>query len=116
MEDKFIYAFNVKCAKFLGMEQTKNDPELFWDYDSTENRKIRVIDMKFYFSWDWLMKVVEKILDIEITNDARVQDDFFWLRRRMAESIGRVDMEKSVVTIDKLLDLISENNSSNMLA
>jgi hypothetical protein len=57
---------NKLIAKFAGYEQC-GKPEWEYSYCMIEGKSHREDELKFHTSWDWLMPVVEKIRDVQIS-------------------------------------------------
>lgn len=71
LTQEWITQFNKKCAEFLGSE-LKNDGQFdYWTYDHLgfDPMKIRGSswvsgNFEFHSDWNWIMEVVEKIVEI----------------------------------------------------
>lgn len=66
---------NELIADFMGFKKDSDQLYLIDDYDirgEEEYQATYVSEMKFHFSWDWLIKVIEKIYNDFSIDDERV--------------------------------------------
>jgi hypothetical protein len=87
MKPEVLNAKNEMIAKFLGYTLEPCNNGLAWDHHNKPeiinlpfsfHGELRRINLKFDISWDWLMPVVRKIVELCIDNaSVETEDDLF---------------------------------------
>ncbi|MDA9302834.1 hypothetical protein N9Q25_00410 [bacterium] len=105
---------NKVIAEFMGMTYgDPNDDSVMIQMTSQGNEVVPIESMKYHSSWDWLMPVVGKLLDLD--EPASASDHRYRLKDALVETNIDSMYDMAVEFIKKHNDTVGDTNTMNSI-